>query len=73
LSLPSKQDVVSIFVYDSLEGTQIGTWTGNGMTGTQDMNLSASVSVSERSTGNDSNGIPLIVQPLEIWYLKGGG
>ena len=50
----------------------MSTWTGYGVTGTQDMDLSASVSVSERSTGNDGNGIPLIVHPLEFWYLEGG-
>ena len=35
----------------------MGTRTGNGMTRTQDMDLSASGSVSELSTGNDGDGI----------------
>ena len=48
----------------------MGTWTGNGMTRTQDMDLSASVSVSELSTGDDGDGIPLMVHPLESRYLE---
>ena len=51
----------------------MGTWTGNGMTGTQDMDLSASVSVSELSTGYDGDRIPPMVHPLEIRYLEVNG